>query len=72
MFLDDKLTVTLEVTDKHGKRPWVTLGCTVETQAGKVVAKGEAKVAAPTKKENLTVLPPPSIQLLEKVALASD
>ena len=72
VFLGDALTVTLEVTDKHGKRPWVTLGCTVENQAGKVVAKGEAQVAAPTKKETVTVMQPPTIQLLEEVALASD
>ena len=72
VFLGDTLTVTLEVTGKHGKRPWVTLGCTVESQAGKAVAKGEAQVAAPTEKETVTVVPPPSIQLLEEVALASD
>ena len=72
VFLGDTLTVTLEVTDKHGKRPWVTLGCTVENQEGKAVAKGEAQVAAPTEKETVTVVPPPATQLLEEAALASD
>lgn len=72
VLLGDTLTVTLEVTDKHSKRPWVTLGCTVENQAGKAVAKGEAQVEAPTKKETLTVITPPAIQLLEEAALASD
>ena len=72
VFLGDTLTVTLEVTNKHGKRPWVTLSCTVENQDGKAVAKGEAQVAAPTKKETVTVVPPPAIQLLEEAALASD
>jgi len=72
VFLGDTLTVTLEVTDKHGKRPWVTLACTVENQEGKAVAKGEAQVAAPTEKETVTVVPPPAIQLLEEAALASD
>ena len=72
VFLGDTLTVTLEVTDKRGKRPWVTLGCTVENQEGKTVAKGEAQVAAPTEKETVTVVPPPAIQLLEEAALASD
>ena len=72
VFLGDTLTVTLEVTEKHGKRPWVTLCCTVENQAGKAVAKGEAQVAAPTEKETVTVVPPPAIQLLEEVAVASD
>jgi acyl dehydratase len=72
VLLGDILTVTLEVTEKHGKRPWVTLGCTVENQDGKAVAKGEAQVAAPTEKETVTVVPPPAIQLLEEVSLASD
>ena len=72
VLLGDALTVTLEVTEKHGKRPWVTLSCTVENQDGKAVAKGEAQVAAPTEKETVTVVPPPTIQLLEEASLASD
>lgn len=72
VFLGDTLTVTLEVTEKHGKRPWVTLSCMVENQDGKAVAKGEAQVAAPTEKETVTVVPPPAIQLLEEASLASD
>ena len=72
VFLGDTLTVTLEVTNKHGQRPWVTLSCTVKNQDGKAVAKGEAQVAAPTEKETVTVVPPPAIQLLEEAALASD
>ena len=72
VLLGDTLTVTLEVTAKHGKRPWVTLSCTVENQDGKAVAKGEAQVAAPTEKETVTVVPPPTIQLLEEASLASD
>jgi acyl dehydratase len=72
VFLGDTLTVALEVTEKHGKRPWVTLSCMVENQDGKAVAKGEAQVAAPTEKETVTVVPPPAIQLLEEASLASD
>ena len=72
VLLGDTLTVTLEVTEKHGKRPWVTLSCTVENQDGKAVAKGEAQVAAPIEKETVTVVPPPAIQLLEEASLASD
>ena len=72
VLLGDTLTVTLEVTEKHGKRPWVTLSCTVENQDGKAVAKGEAQVAAPIEKETVTVVPPPTIQLLEEASLASD
>ena len=72
VLLGDTLIVTLVVTDKHSKQPLVTLGCKVENQAGKVVARGEAQVAAPTEKETVTVIPPPAIQLLEEAALASD
>ena len=72
VFLGDTLKVTVEVTGKHGKRPWVTLGCTVENLAGKAVAKGEAQVAAPTERETVTVVQAPAIQLLEEVELASD
>jgi 3-hydroxybutyryl-CoA dehydratase len=72
VLLGDTLTVMLEVIEKHGKRPWVTLSCTVENQDGKAVAKGEAQVAAPTEKETVTVVPPPAIQLLEEASLASD
>ena len=72
VLLGDTLTVTLQVTEKHGKRPWVTLSCTVDNQDGKAVAKGEAQVAAPTEKETVTVVPPPAIQLLEEASLASD
>ena len=72
VLLGDTLTVTLTVTEKHGKRPWVTLACNVENQHGKVMARGEAQVAAPTEKETVTVVPPPAIQLLEEVSLASE
>ena len=72
VLLGDTLTVTLTVTAKHAKRPWVTLECEVTNQEGKAVAKGEAQVAAPTTKETVTVVPPPSIQLVEEASLASD
>ena len=72
VLLGDTLTVTLTVTAKHAKRPWVTLECEVTNQEGKAVAKGEAQVAAPTTKETVTVVPPPSIQLVEETSLASD
>ena len=70
VFLGDTLTVTLTVTDKHHKRPWITLQCSVTNQDGKTVAKGEAQVAAPTEKETVTIVPPPAIQLLEEALLA--
>ena len=70
VFLGDTLTVELTVTDKHGKRPWLTLGCVVTNQDGKTVARGEAQVRAPTVKETVTVVPPPALQLLEEAELA--
>jgi len=70
VFLGDTLTVTLTVTEKHAKRPWITLQCEVTNQEGKAVARGEAQVAAPTEKETVTVVPPPAIQLLEAASLS--
>lgn len=65
VFLGDTLTVNLEVTEKHPKKPWVTIATIVVNQDGKEVAKGEASVMAPTKKETVTLVPPPSVQLVE-------
>ena len=72
VMLGDTLTVTLTVTDKHAKRPWVTLQCEVANQEGKVVAKGEAQVAAPTESETVTIVPPPAIQLVEAASVSGD
>jgi 3-hydroxybutyryl-CoA dehydratase len=72
VMLGDTLTVTLTVTDKHAKRPWVTLQCEVVNQEGKGVAKGEAQVAAPTESETVTIVPPPAIQLVEAASVSGD
>ena len=72
VMLGDTLTVTLTVTDKHAKRPWVTLHCEVANQEGKAVAKGEAQVAAPTESETVTIVPPPAIQLVEAASVSGD
>ena len=72
VMLGDTLTVTLTVTDKHAKRPWVTLQCEVANQEGKSVAKGEAQVAAPTESETVTIVPPPAIQLVEAASVSGD
>ena len=65
VMLGDTLTVNLEVTAKHDKKPWVTIATVVSNQDGKVVAKGEANVAAPTVKETVTLIPPPDVKLVE-------
>ena len=72
VMLGDTLTVTLTVTDKHAKRPWVTLQCEVANQDGKAVAKGEAQVAAPTESATVTIVPPPAIQLVEAASVSDD
>lgn len=72
VMLGDTLTVTLTVTDKHAKRPWVTLQCEVANQEGKAVAKGEAQVAAPTESGTVTIVPPPAIQLVEAASVSGD
>lgn len=63
--LGDTLTVNLEVIDKHPRKPWVTLSCSVSNQSGTTVARGEANVMAPTESQTITVIPPPSIQLVD-------
>ena len=72
VMLGDTLTVTLTVTDKHAKRPWVILQCEVANQDGKAVAKGEAQVTAPTESETVTIVPPPAIQLVEAASVSDD
>jgi acyl dehydratase len=62
--LGDTLTVHLEVTDKHARKPWVTLACDVRNQDGKTVTRGEAKVMAPAEAETVTIVPPDAIQLV--------
>ena len=69
--LGDTLTVALEVTDKHASRPWVTIATIVRNQDNKEVAKGEATVMAPAKKETVTIVPPSAIQLLDDADAAS-
>lgn len=66
--LGDTVTINLEVTGKHERKPWVTIGCTVTNQDGKTVARGEASVMAPTEPQNVTIVPPPDIQLVDDSA----
>ena len=47
--IGDELTIKLTVTEKHEKKPIVTLSCEVLNQEGKAVVLGTAKVMAPTK-----------------------
>lgn len=55
----DTLTVRVEVTALHPKKPVVTLACTVTNQDGTLVTTGESVVLAPTERETLTLPPLP-------------
>jgi 3-hydroxybutyryl-CoA dehydratase len=48
--IGDKITVTLEVTEKQDRRKIVTLDCKANNEAGKTVATGSAEVMAPPEK----------------------
>ena len=65
VLLGDTVTVFLEVIEKHETKPWLKLSTTVKNQDGKEIARGEASVMAPAKKETVTVVPPPAVQLLD-------
>lgn len=65
VLLGDTVTVFLEVIEKHETKPWLKLSTTVKNQDDKEIARGEASVMAPAKKETVTVVPPPAVQLLE-------
>jgi len=65
VLLGDTVTVYLEVIEKHDTKPWLKLSTTVKNQDDKEIARGEASVMAPAKKETVTVVPPPAVQLLD-------
>lgn len=65
VLLGDTVTVFLEVIEKHETKPWLKLSTTVKNQDDKEIARGEASVMAPAKKETVTVVPPPAVQLLD-------
>ncbi len=65
VLLGDTVTVFLEVIEKHETKPWLKLSTMVKNQDGKEIARGEASVMAPAKKETVTVVPPPAAQLLD-------
>jgi len=65
VLLGDTVTVYLEVIEKHDTKPWLKLSTTVKNQDYKEIARGEASVMAPAKKETVTVVPPPAVQLLD-------
>jgi 3-hydroxybutyryl-CoA dehydratase len=72
VLLGDTLTVALEVTNKHESKPWVTIATTVRNQDGKDVARGEATVMAPGKKETVTLVPPSAVQLVDEAEASGE
>ena len=53
VYLEDTVTVKLEVLDKKDKRGFVTLDCKVFNQDDKLVVTGTAEVMAPKEKVSL-------------------
>ena len=41
------------------------MALSVKNQEGKEVSRGESRVIAPTEKQTLKVVPPPSVELLD-------
>ena len=65
IFLGDTLAIGLTVTDKHPRKPWVTMGLSVKNQEGEEVCRGESRVIAPAEKQTVTVVPPPAVKLVD-------
>ena len=63
VFVNDRLSITLTVTEKKDKLKLITLACSVSNQSKKVVAKGEASVIASEKKHVITAANLPSITI---------
>lgn len=49
VFLNDTLTVSIEVSTLEDKKRLVTLNCSIKNQDNKVVVTGEAQAIAPSK-----------------------
>ena len=63
VFVNDTITVKLQVIDKKDKRGFVSLSCEVFNQDEKLVVTGTAEVMAPKEKLRLERPPLPAVQL---------
>ncbi len=61
--IDDTITATLTVTEKHAEKSDLTLDCRCANQAGEIVISGTAHVRAPTEKVRRPRVELPQVQL---------
>ena len=66
VFINDRLSVELEIKEKIDKRQRVIINCKVSNQNNQVVLTGEADVIAPTEKLTLERPELPTFKLIEK------
>jgi len=60
--IGDRITISLEITDKQDRRRLVTVDCKAHNAAGKLVATGTAEVIAPEVKR---VIDAPAVPVVE-------
>ena len=65
VFLNDTITVKLQVIDKKDKHGFVSLNCEVFNQDGKLVVTGTAEVMAPKEKLRLERPPLPRVHIAD-------
>ena len=63
VYLDDEIEVVLTVTEKHEKKPIVTMECIASNQNNEIVALGTAVVMAPTEKICVTAPALPDVEM---------
>ena len=66
VFVNDTITVKLQVIDKKDRRGFVSLDCEVFNQDEKLVVTGTAEVMAPKEKLRLERPPLPAVQLADQ------
>ncbi|MBL4608083.1 MAG: MaoC family dehydratase [Pseudomonadales bacterium] len=65
VFIDDTLTVELEIKEKTDKRQRILIDCKISNQEGKIVVTGEAEVMAPSEKLSLNRPKLPTFQAID-------
>lgn len=63
VFLDDEIEIVMTVTEKHAKKPIVTMECIVSNQHEEMVALGTAVVMAPTEKMSVNAPELPKVEV---------
>ncbi len=63
VYLNDEIEMVLTVTEKHEKKPIVTMECIASNQNNEIVAIGTAVVMAPTEKISINAPALPDVQV---------